>query len=575
MLIYNYNLPFITELGDVINGLEIGYTTYGNLNAKGDNVIWICHALTANSEASNWWPGMIGSGKCFDTDSYFIVCANVLGSCYGTTGPLSINPDSGEQWLHDFPEITIRDIVRVNDILREHLKISHINTAIGGSIGGFQSMEWALMKPDLFDKIVLIACSAKASPWVIAFNESQRMALMADESFSKGYQNRNDKSFKADETNGMAGLKAARSIALLSYRTSDAYNQTQAESSDEKTGNFNASSYQQYQGEKLIRRFNAYSYYVLTRFIDSHNIYRGRPNIEMMLNSIKAKTLVIGITTDILYPVEEQRHLASVFPQACYREIYSDYGHDGFLIESEQLTRILSEFQHQPVVESSINLDFHYIYVITKPEFMKSYLRTMVNPLNSFERLLSNERYFVMGFIYILIPIIAYTLMYIFLTIAHGAPSTFTPWLNIPKEEYYSVNRYLLAPSMIISWWVSTSFIHIVSRSVNGKGSFEQTLSVIALSISIAMWGALIHDLPMSFLSATGFINAREHEIAMNTPTIFRTLLWISYSIYFIAFLLLFPIAVRVVHKISWAKSAVIGLIGFVLFQLIFLIFNR
>jgi len=342
MKTYLYPHPFTTESGEQIKGLEIAYHTWGNLNEAKDNVIWICHALTANSDAADWWPGMIGKGLCLDTDKYFVVCANVLGSCYGTTGPLSINPDTGKQWLHTFPEITIRDIVRGNDLLREHLGIRHIHLVIGGSIGGFQSMEWAIIKPELFSHIVLIACSAKASPWVIAFNESQRLALMADSSFAEGYRNRGNDDYPAKETDGREGLKAARSMALISYRTSEAYNLTQSETDNDKTNNFRVSSYQQYQGEKLVKRFNAYSYYILTRFIDSHNIYRGRSNINELLDAIRARTLVVGITTDILYPVSEQKHLASIFPNASYKEIYSDFGHDGFLIEADQLTEIIT-----------------------------------------------------------------------------------------------------------------------------------------------------------------------------------------------------------------------------------------
>lgn len=206
---------------------------------------------------------------------------------------------------------------------------------------------------------------------------------------------------------------------------------------------------------------------------------------------------------------------------------------------------------------------------------MLPYFRTIIKPTSSFEKLLNNEKYFSLSFLYIAIPIVAYTIMYIFLTIAHGAPSTLTPWLNISKADYYEINRFLLAPSMILSWWTATTFIHILSRSAKGTGTFEQTLAVISLSISIAMWGGLIHDLPMSFFSAVGVINAKQHEIAMNSPTIFRTLLWTCYSVYFIAFFVLFPISVRVVHKLNWLKSILIGFFGFVIFQLIFLIFNR
>lgn len=207
--------------------------------------------------------------------------------------------------------------------------------------------------------------------------------------------------------------------------------------------------------------------------------------------------------------------------------------------------------------------------------FLKNYLQTIAYPKKSFQILLSSDSYFRLGFIYIAIPIAAYTLMYVFLTIGNGAPSVFTPWLNIPKDSYYAINRFLLAPSMILCWFAAAAVIQVLARLSNGTGAFEQTLSVLALSISIAMWGGLIHDLPMSFLSAIGVIDARQHEIDMNSPTIFRTLLWICYSVYFLAFLILFPLAVRVVHKLSTVRSIGIGWLAFVVFQVIFLVFNR
>jgi len=203
------------------------------------------------------------------------------------------------------------------------------------------------------------------------------------------------------------------------------------------------------------------------------------------------------------------------------------------------------------------------------------YLQTVYKPRKTFEELIIKDNLYKHSFAYISIPIVCYSLLYIFLTIANGAPSTLTPWLNISKENYYSINRFLLAPSMIICWFTATSFIQVISRLLGGAGTFEQTLSTISLSISIAMWGALIHDLPMSFLSAVGVIDASQHEIAMNSPTIFRTILWICYSIYFIAFFILFPISVRVVHKLNWKKSIIIGSLAFIIFQTIFLIFNR
>ena len=330
---YYYSRPFVTESGAVLPELEIVYNTWGKLNSEGDNVIWVCHALTANSDVESWWPGMVGSGLLFDTDKYFIICANVLGSCYGTTGPSSVNRQTGRQWLKDFPLITIRDLVNVHEILRKHLNISHIHSVIGASIGGFQSLEYSIMYPDIVKRLVFVASSAKQSPWAIAFSESQRMAMEADTTFMDN-----------DPEGGKKGLKAARSIALLSYRNPAAYNSTQSEQDDEKLNSFRASSYQAYQGDKLVKRFNPYSYYCLVCLSDTHNTGRGRGGAANALSTIKAKTLCIGITSDILFPVEEQKFVAENVPGAEYVEIDSFYGHDGFLIETELVTGAVRKF---------------------------------------------------------------------------------------------------------------------------------------------------------------------------------------------------------------------------------------
>jgi len=336
MEIFKHTEPFFPELGGELKEVQIAYHTYGKINQAQDNVIWICHALTANSDAILWWDGMVGPGKFYDPARYFIICANYLGSCYGTTGPLSVNPATGKPWFRSFPENTVRDMVRAHELLRKHLGIGHIHTVIGGSIGGFQAMEWAICSPDIFSHVILIACSGKSSPWVIALNESQRLSILADKTFMDDVPE-----------GGMNGLKAARSIALLSYRNGTAYNKTQSEETNETTGDFRASSYQQYQGEKLAGRFNAYSYFLLTKAIDSHNVARGRNSFSEAFGRIKARTLVVGISSDILFPIEEQKTMAALISDAEYREINSDFGHDGFLIESVQLSKIFFNFYNQ------------------------------------------------------------------------------------------------------------------------------------------------------------------------------------------------------------------------------------
>ncbi len=326
------NTPFVLESGAVLPRLEIAYHTYGRLNKAQDNVVWVCHALTGNSDAAAWWDGLIGTGRVFDPEQYFIVCANMIGSCYGSSGALSLNPATNERFYTAFPNVTIRDVVQAHIILRKHLGIERIFACVGGSMGGQQVLEWAIAEPDVLECIVPMATNARHSPWGIAFNASQRLALEADSTFG---ERRPDA--------GANGLKAARAIGILSYRNYDTFLQTQFDE-NEKSDNFRASSYQEYQGEKLTKRFNAHSYWTLSKTMDSHNVGRGRGGVAAAFASIRAKTLVIGISTDILFPVEEQRFIADHIPDAEYVEITSRYGHDGFLIEFAAIGGILEDF---------------------------------------------------------------------------------------------------------------------------------------------------------------------------------------------------------------------------------------
>ncbi|MEE4198596.1 MAG: homoserine O-acetyltransferase [Bacteroidales bacterium] len=329
---YQTRGEFMLESGASLHDIGITYHTAGVLNQAKDNVIWVCHALTANSDVAEWWPNMVGDGLLFDTSRYFIVCANFLGSCYGTTGPLSIHPETGEPYCHEFPLITIRDMVNAHELLRKHLGISGIFMITGGSIGSFQALEWSIMNPSLIGHLVFMVSGAAASPWNIAINESQRMALRADPTFGKKH-----------EKAGLNGLRAARSIALLSYRNAATYNQTQQDP-EEKLDNFRAISYQQYQGDKLAKRFSPYAYYTITRAFDTHNVGRHRGGIEKALSAIKARTLLIAIASDILFYPGEIKALQHHIPGAQYVELESLYGHDGFLIETEQLTTIIQQF---------------------------------------------------------------------------------------------------------------------------------------------------------------------------------------------------------------------------------------
>ncbi|WP_419698402.1 homoserine O-acetyltransferase family protein [Mucilaginibacter sp. NFX135] len=331
--IFKYTETFEFESGQQIQDLEIGFHTYGRLNKAKDNVIWICHALTANADVFDWWKGLVGTGFLFNPEEHFIVCANILGSPYGTSNPLSINPVSGQPYFQAFPQFTIRDIVKAHQLLADHLQIDNIHILIGGSLGGQQAVEWAIIEPERIKNLILIATNARHSPWGIAFNESQRLAITTDRTF---YANTPD--------GGQKGLKAARSIALLSYRGYKTYSITQQEESDDKVDDYRASTYQSYQGQKLVNRFNAYSYWYLTKTMDSHNVGRGRNGVEKALSLIKARTLVIGIHSDVLFPIEEQKYLFNHIPKSAFAELDSFYGHDGFLIETEALTNIITSF---------------------------------------------------------------------------------------------------------------------------------------------------------------------------------------------------------------------------------------
>lgn len=332
--LFKYNKRFPLENGQYISELQLAYHTYGTLNPDASNVIWVCHALTANSDVFDWWKGLFGEQDLFNPQEHFIVCVNNLGSCYGSTGPLSPNRDTKEPLFNYFPEITTKDIARSLDLLRAQLGIKKIYSLIGGSQGGQIALEWSLLNANVTENLILIATNAQHSPWGIAFNESQRLAIKADRTY---YSNLEDAAQK--------GLAAARSIALLSYRSYDTYAATQNDSNFGKTGNYLSASYQRYQGEKFIQRFNAYSYVRLLNAMDSHNVARGRADsVEEALIKIKAKTLIISITSDILFPVEEQRLLATYIPGAVHKKIDSVYGHDGFLIETQQLSLVLKDF---------------------------------------------------------------------------------------------------------------------------------------------------------------------------------------------------------------------------------------
>ena len=328
---------FHLESGKSLPQLHLAYHTFGEMNAAKSNVVWVFHALTANSNPVEWWPGIVGDGCIINPQQHFIVCVNMPNSCYGSIGPLDVNPLTNEPFYHSYPLFTTRDMIRAYQLMKQHLGIEKIHMGIGGSMGGQQLLEWAIEQPELFEYIVPIATNAQHSPWGIAFNKSQRLCI------------ENDPTWKEQQpTAGIEGMKTARSLALISYRHYQAYTETQTGVVDDRLPIdeqvFKAETYQQYQGQKLANRFNAFSYWFLSKAMDTHNVGRNRGTVIDALKRIQAKTLVISIKTDILFPLQEQEFLAEHIPNAELTIINSHYGHDGFLLEHEKITLLLKSF---------------------------------------------------------------------------------------------------------------------------------------------------------------------------------------------------------------------------------------
>lgn len=334
--------PFPLELGGELPDVTIAIETYGTLDADGSNALLVCHALTGSAHAAGasedgragWWDRMIGPGQTIDTDRWFVICSNVLGGCYGSTGPTSIDPHSGSPYGATFPAITIRDIVRAQRLALARIGIDRLAAVIGGSMGGMQVLEWGVCFPELVDAVIPIAVGAAHSPWAIAFNAVARGAIALGRA--------------AGDTE--AGLRLAREAAMISYRSRDEWSARFGRQFGNDDG-FAVEQYLRYHGRLLAARFDATTYDVLLGAMDRHDVTRGTGALRTALAAACRRALVVGISSDVLYPGIEQRTLAAALPNAEYREIDSPCGHDAFLIEFEQLDAIIRPWLERHAAE--------------------------------------------------------------------------------------------------------------------------------------------------------------------------------------------------------------------------------
>ncbi|CAB9524862.1 Homoserine O-acetyltransferase [Seminavis robusta] len=360
---YVHPTPLTLENGQVLPEAQLRYQTYGELNEARDNVVVICHALTGNASLEAWWGDLLGPGKAFDTDRYLVVCSNILGSCYGSTCPTSINPSTGKPYLQDFPDVSVQDTVRLQlYMLVNALKVQSIKSVIGGSFGGMQAMEFAVQggsspsspiasdcffaaneKP-LVRTVIPIACGAAHTAWQIAISETQRQAIYADPNW------------ESNPLQANGGLSVARQIGMVSYRTAKGYSQKfgrnmqdgQSTAQYGSSAGWKVKSYLEYQGEKFLSRFDPITYVKMTEQMDSHDVARGRgDSLKDVLDHVEIPALVLGIDSDVLYPLQEQQELVDYLPNSELKIVHSDDGHDGFLLEQEQVANHISNFLKQ------------------------------------------------------------------------------------------------------------------------------------------------------------------------------------------------------------------------------------
>jgi homoserine O-acetyltransferase len=351
--------PFVLEGGGMLRDVCVAYETWGELSPAGDNAILLCHALTGDSHAvgglgpghptPGWWDALVGPGKAIDTDRWFVVCANVLGGCQGTTGPASPHPDDGKPYGSRYPVVTIRDMVRAENVVAQHLGIHQWLAVVGGSMGGMQVLEWGVMYPDRVGALVPIATAAAASAQQIGWWSSGRRAIRMDPRWRGG-----DYYDAAPGDGPHEGLATARMMSMMTFRSDDVFSARFGRETVEPVDGFTlwqrfqVERYLEYQGDKLVRRFDANSYLILTKAMDLHDLARGRGGYAPAFARLRAPLLSVGIDSDILYPSHQSREIVELATaegvDARYAELRSPHGHDAFLIETDQLAEVIGEF---------------------------------------------------------------------------------------------------------------------------------------------------------------------------------------------------------------------------------------
>jgi len=333
-----FRLPgnFTLENGEVLREVVIAYRTWGRREHAAENAILICHALTGSADVDAWWPNIIGAGKAFDPAHDYIICANILGSCYGSTGPVSQKPGTHERYRADFPRISIRDMVELQRVLLDELGVDHVELVVGPSLGGMQALEWAVSYPQRVGAIVPIGVGGRHSAWCIGISEAQRAAIAADPNWNGGYY--------SDEQPPRRGLAAARMMAVCTYRSWSSFDARFGRDTRDKQL-YQVQSYLQHQGKKINDRFDANTYVTLTHAMHTHDLARDRGEYVDVLQTIDQAALVVSVSSDALYPPQEQQALAEQLPNSHYEVLQSSHGHDGFLIETETLGGLIARFR--------------------------------------------------------------------------------------------------------------------------------------------------------------------------------------------------------------------------------------